>query len=110
MTKRYKNAQIFLEYILVIGVITGVMIVMSTTIKRFVQSMVKSVADQVGFQENSDQEGGQSGYMQGYTVETQRDQQTLVRERLGNTTYVYQTDRQDSQTDLLTNLGYTNKE
>ena len=96
-----------MEYVLVIGVITGVMIAMGTMIKRSAQSMVKVVADQVGFQNESDQQGGRDGYMQGYTTEAQREQETVVRERLGNTTYIYQTDREKTFTNLVTNLGYT---
>lgn len=105
-----KKAQTFLEYIAVITVITAIMIVMSTMVKRGVQGMVKAVADQIGVQENSDQQGGRGGYLVSMTARAQKDQFTTTRERLGNIEYHYDRDFQASQTEQLSNLGYTEDE
>ncbi len=107
MQTKKKYAQTFLEYILVISVVTAVMIAMSTMLRRSVQGLVKVVADQIGFQQNSDQQGGSKGYLVNMTARANRDQSTSVRDRLGNVTYSYDRDRTEQQTFVFTNLGFS---
>ena len=104
--KKKYQAQTFLEYVLMITVITAIMIAMSTTLRRSVQGMVKVVADQVGFQQNAEQKG-ESGYLKHMNTLVRRDQITTVKDRLGNVTYFYDKDQTESQTFVLTNLGYS---
>ena len=104
-----KRAQTFVEYILVISVVTAIMIAMSTLLRRTVQGMVKGVADQVGFQENAEQSDGTGGYLVNMTAHAQREQDIDVLDRAGNITYIYDRDRSATQTYVLTNAGYTEK-
>ncbi|MEW5894927.1 MAG: hypothetical protein AB1650_04105 [Candidatus Omnitrophota bacterium] len=106
-TKRGYKAQTFLEYVLMITVVTAIMIAMSTMLKRGVQGMVKVVSDQVGFQVNAEQQGGTSGYLVEMTTRFERDQGTRVRDRAGNITYDYVKDETKIDTVVLANAGYT---
>ncbi len=49
------SGQSTMEYFLLIGVVTMVLMFMGTDIKRSLQSVVKVTADQLGHQESSDQ-------------------------------------------------------
>ncbi len=56
--------QTMLEYILLIGVVTLVLVSMGTDFKRGLQSFVKVTSDQLGNQESAEQEfNGQSGIL-----------------------------------------------
>lgn len=105
--KKTKKAQTFLEYALVISVVTAIMMAMSVLVRRSVQGMVKVVSDQIGFQQNADQNSRSGGYMVEMNVLSKRERAVSVRDRLGNITYTYDRDRVESQIFVLTNAGYT---
>ena len=52
------HAQVLLEYIIIIGIVTIVLFAMYQMAKRGIQSIVKVTADQVGNQQSSDQVSG----------------------------------------------------
>lgn len=106
-TKKIKRAQTFLEYVLLISVVTAIMIAMSTMLRRSVQGMVKVVADQVGIQNQADQEDGKRGYLKKMEVKAKRDKVVRTRDRLGNISYIYETDYSEAQVFVLTNAGFT---
>lgn len=100
---RIKKAQTFIEYILVISIVTAILIAMSTMLRRTVQGMVKAVADQVGFQQNAEQQkGSATGYVGDIKIYSQKDQQKQVRDRLGNITYSYDTYYTKTQKEVFT--------
>ena len=53
--KSNNQAQIFLEYTIISGIVIMILLSMNTMIKRGIQGMVKSVADQIGLQINAEQ-------------------------------------------------------
>jgi len=52
--KRRNEAQTFMEYVLLLGVVAAIYVTMTPLLRRGIQSMVKSVADQIGNQVNAD--------------------------------------------------------
>jgi len=101
------RAQTFVEYLLVISVVTAIMIAMSTMLRRSVQGLVKVVSDQVGLQQNAEQDS--AGQIVRMNTGVQRGQRVNVREYQGNTTYTYETDYMATQVDFVTNSGYIAK-
>lgn len=96
-----KRAQTFIEYLLVISVVTIIMIAMSSLLRRSVQGMVKAVADQVGFQQNAEQQiNGTDGQLTDMVTKMQRDERINVRDRLGNIMYTYEIDYTATQSQL----------
>lgn len=57
------DAQIMVEYTLVIGLVVIMLITMLPVLSRMSQSMMKVVVDQVGNQVNGEQEFGESGHV-----------------------------------------------
>ena len=51
-----RQGQSILEYVLLVGIVTLVLVYMGTDFKRGIQSAVKVTADQLGSQTNADQE------------------------------------------------------
>lgn len=100
-----KQAQTFIEYILMISAVTAIMLLMSTMVKRGVQGMVKTVADQVGFQNESDQIEQGGGFVMGMRQTSSVQKAIGVRDRLGNIVYTYDTDLVETQRTVLTNSG-----
>lgn len=99
------EAQTFIEYTLLLSIVTILLISMTPLVRRGVQGMVKGVADQVGLQQNADQHGGDRGYLvsTGGTVTFNRIRN--VRERLGDITYNFIIDETASQTEQFSDLG-----
>jgi len=62
--RRNQKAQIFLEYLLVIGAVVMIMFAMSMLIKRGTQGMIKVVADQIGDQINAEQNFDDGGFLE----------------------------------------------
>lgn len=102
-----RRAQTFLEYILVLSVVTAIVLAMSTVFKRSVQGMVKAVADQIGNQVNAEQSGSEDGYLKGMNLEATRKQDIRVTDYLGNISYIYETDFTRSDKYTIVNGGWT---
>jgi len=100
-----RKAQIFLEYVIVIGAVVLAMLAMNTMIKRGTQGMVKVVADQLGNQAAADQQFG-SGFLEEQYTTTRTTATKLKREFLGNTTYTYG-DVTQITSDVIINMGFT---
>ncbi len=80
------QGQTILEYVMLLGLVTIVLVYMSVDMKRAVQSMVKVTADQLGNQVNADQDfNGQikQGIMTKSMTNTWQGQQQLRSEREG---------------------------
>ena len=104
--KNNSQAQIFLEYTVVSGVIIMILISMNMMIKRGIQGMIKSVADQIGNQANSDQRFDETGHMETQYTSTRASTDKTTRELIGVTNYIY-ADVISSNTTTVTNLGFT---
>ena len=107
--KNNKQAQIFLEYTVICGVVVLVLISMNTMIKRGIQGMVKSVADQIGNQANAEQKFDESGHLESQYTSTRASMDKTTRELMGNTKYIYN-DVVTADTTTLTNLGFTEED
>jgi len=91
MHSRSHKAQTFIEYVLLFGVVTGLLIAMSPMIRRFSQAMIKVTADQIGNQRLSDQKGGESGYLINVYIKSDDEAYAGREDRLGVTTYFPET-------------------
>ena len=107
--KNNKQAQIFLEYTVICGVVVLVLISMNTMIKRGIQGMVKSVADQIGNQASAEQKFDDSGHMESQYTSTRASTDKTTRELFGVTNYIYG-DVVTSDTATATNLGFTEED
>jgi len=102
---RGQKAQIFLEYVMVIGAVVLAMLSMNILIKRGTQGMIKVVADQMGNQAAADQQFNSGFLVSQYT--TSGSTITKVKgEFIGNTTYTYG-DVVNINTDTIINMGFT---
>ena len=106
MKNRIQRAQTFVEYIVLIGVVTSLVVAMSPMVRRGAQSMVKLVADQVGVQREGDQQGGERGYLVNVYTVSEDVHQMIRQDYLGNTTY-YPSTFSHRVTDQVSNLGLT---
>ncbi len=84
-----QRAQIFLEYVIVIGVVVLIMIAMSTMIKRGTQGMIKVVADQIGEQANAEQRFDDTGFLESSYTSTRAITSKTKEELSGVTTYIF---------------------
>jgi len=98
------RAQTFIEYILLFGIVTAILVAMSPMIRRFTQGMVKLTADQIGAQRLSDQQGGDSGYLVNVDIRSYDEQRSGREDRLGTTTY-YPYARSERTSEQWSNLG-----
>ncbi|MFA5089042.1 MAG: hypothetical protein WC552_08450 [Candidatus Omnitrophota bacterium] len=98
-----------LEYLTLIGLVTVVLITMTTPVKRGIQLMVKVVADQIGVQKDSDQKKTDDGYLKEAWTISRADIEKETKERIGSINYIFDdTIKTDSVT--ISNLGFTKKE
>ena len=104
--KNNSQAQIFLEYTVVCGVVIMILISMNMTIKRGIQGMIKSAADQIGDQANSDQKFDETGHMERQYTSTRVSSDKTTRDLVGVTNYIY-ADVILSSTTTVVNLGFT---
>ncbi len=104
--KNNLKAQTVIEYILLIGIVVGVLLVMSPYMRRLIQGLVKTVADQVGNQVNSEQDFEQSGYLVNSFTTTGATADQETRELLGTFNYIYD-DETETKTKTSLNLGFT---
>ncbi len=103
-----QNAQIFVEYTIVVGAILLVIFAMSTMLKRATQGMVKVVADEIGLQENADQRFDDKGYLKNsYTSRRDKTDKTL-KEISGVVGYIFN-DVSMVSSEKLINMGWTNE-
>jgi len=103
------RAQTMLEYLTLIGLVTVVLITMTTPVKRGIQLMVKVVADQIGVQKDSDQKKTDDGYLKEAWTISRADIEKETKERIGSINYIFDdTIKTDSVT--ISNLGFTKKE
>jgi len=104
---RPRQGQSIVEYTIVVGIITIVVIAMAPLVKRTGQGMIKLVADQIGVQNNADQEFDEKvGHLVNSTtvVRARVDQNTT--DRLGEIRYNFN-DRVHTESEALINLGFT---
>lgn len=99
-----QKAQGLMEYTIVLGIAIMILFAMSSMIKRGTQSFVKTMADQIGVQKNSDQDFGQGGYLVKSYSSTDAVSDTVMKERLGVTSYTYG-DSVISTSNSYSNLG-----
>jgi len=114
---RVRRGQTILEYTMLIGILTVVLMYMGTAIRRGVQSLVKVTADQIGNQQNSDQDfnDAQQGYMLGSNDTIQENNSKEVTETgyipvSGVPVYVMNTSYNESTemtTNSITNGGFS---
>ena len=101
-----QRAQIFLEYVLVIGVVVLIIIAMSTMVRRGTQGMIKVVADQVGDQLNAEQRFDDTGFLENSYTSTRTRIDKTKEESLGITTYIFG-DATTSESSVHINMGFT---
>jgi Flp pilus assembly pilin Flp len=107
------HGQSVLEYVLLVGIVTVVLVAMMQQVKRGAQSLVKGVADEIGNQQNSDQFklwpngeiDNRVGYLDSSNMTTSSANTKSVRERIG--VINYNTDEnQFTTTNTFTNMGF----
>ncbi len=99
-----RDAQIMVEYSLVIGLVIVMLVSMLPILTRMTQSMVKVVADQVGNQANSDQEFGKTGHLVSEYASTRSNTNKYLDQQADVITYRYD-DRTTTLKTSLLNLG-----
>ncbi len=100
-----QHAQSVLEYTIVLGIVSLVVITMSTMIKRFTQGTVKIVADQVGNQANGDQIFEEDrGFMEASYTRTKSKTDTTLLERSGER-FKFYNDLTATETNTYSDLG-----
>ena len=101
-----KEAQVFMEYAIVLGIIVTILFAMTTMIRRGTQGMIKVVADQIGVQENSEQDFDSGKYLKSSytTTRTALDERTM--ELLGATNYIF-ADAINVSSGTTINLGFS---
>lgn len=104
--KNNNQAQIFLEYTVISGIVIMILLAMNMTIKRGIQGMIKSVADQIGLQINAEQNFNEiTGYMESQRSTTYASMDKTTREFIGVTNYIYD-DAIRSNSTTITHLGF----
>ena len=114
--KMYKNvkysklqAQTFVEYTLLFGVIVAIFIALTPLIRRSSQAMIKLVADQVSLQENAEQMGGDTGKLVNSEILTSQRREKNTKEFAGIMNYTFVQDDLEVHSDSVSNLGFTQK-
>ena len=121
MINKNFQAQVLLEYIIIIGIVTIVLFAMFHAAKRGIQSVVKITADQVGNQQSADQVSGVptgnafnpdlsaiSGYLVEMNSATQANNRKQTKENAGDISYIYD-ESVLTVTNSVTNLGFSNR-
>lgn len=107
--RKNQKAQIFLEYVIVIGVVTLIIIAMSAMIKRGTQGMIKVVADQIGNQINAEQQFDEDSFLESAYTSTRTSIGKTKTELIGVTTYAF-----DDATSIRSNtqirMGFTEED
>ncbi|MCK5012797.1 MAG: hypothetical protein KAS66_03175 [Candidatus Omnitrophica bacterium] len=105
--KKAENAQILLEYMIVISAVAMILITMNTMLKRGIQAMVKVTAMQIGNQVEADQEFGKAGHLESSYISTRARMDKTRSELFGVTNFIYD-DQVIKDSNSVTNLGFTN--
>lgn len=105
--KAFCEAQTFLEYTLVIGVIVTILMAMSPMIRRATQGMIKVTSDLVGCQENSEQLGGEFGHLINSYYITRAEMPVRTQQRLGVTNYIFEDVTVVTNSSVSMNSGFT---
>lgn len=100
-----QDAQTILEYTMLFGILSSLLIAMTPLLRQGIQGMVKGVADQVGIQQDAEQRGGSGGYLVNYLASTSGNQVKNVREILGAVTYNFITDETTTQSETFSVIG-----
>ena len=103
------RAQSMLEYLILIGVVTVVLVALGPLFKRGIQAVVRLTADQLQTQANAEQKvTPTSGYLIYQYSTSQADNLKEKLEFLGDT--IYNTNSQETvESNSLANLGFTNR-
>ena len=105
--QRKQQAQTFVEYTVLIGVVTGILIAMSTMIRRGTQEMVKVVSDQIGNQMLADQNPDpQAGRLLNAISQTTVDRDMKTQQRLDIVTYNFYRDITHTGSTTVLNAGF----
>ncbi len=108
-TKNTKNkGQSLVEYALLLGTITLILMTMNPFVKRTLQSMIKLTADQIGVQNAADQNfnAEQGGFLESSYSATRVGVGKTTTDSFGEVTYEYD-DFQGVTTCSVTNMGFT---
>lgn len=107
--KSYNNqAQIVLEYTILIGIVVVVIFAMSATVKRFAQGAVKIVADQIGNQVNAEQNFKiESGHLEAAHIASRTVSNTVFIEH-GGEQKRYFNDYTTTSSNTFSDLGFQN--
>ena len=98
--------QVFMEYTIIIGIVTLVLFAMNTMVKRSLQGMIKTVADQIGSQENSEQRFDESGHLESAITSTRATFNKTIDELVGDIIYIYD-DVTLTNGQTVLNMGFT---
>jgi len=109
-SKRFApKAQTLLEYVIIIGIVTLVLMAMAPRMKRGIQAIIKVTADQMAVQENSDQSADrETGHMVKSYTNSVSFTQTQITQRGNNVVEYIYGDTADTQASSEINLGFTN--
>ncbi|MCK5580877.1 MAG: hypothetical protein KAJ18_06350 [Candidatus Omnitrophica bacterium] len=105
--KKKRQAQTFLEYTLLIGVLTGVIVAMTPLLRRGTQAMVKLVADQLGTQQGAEQLGGTRGHLVESVAKREADRVKRRSDSMGTVVYDITRDDVYMEKETTTNLGFS---
>ena len=119
MIKKNFTAQVLLEYIIIIGIVTIVLFAMFHAAKRGIQSVVKITADQVGNQQEADQVSevlssgnlnirSRTGYLIGLNTTTRTNNRKEINQTLGDSAHIYD-ESVFTTSNSLTDLGFSNR-
>ena len=102
-------AQSMLEYMILLGVVTIVLVALGPMFKRGIQAVVRLVADQLQTQANAEQKVTPiSGYMIDQYSSSNTKNEKWRTEVSGDVTYNYD-DHDRTQSNSSSNLGFTNR-
>lgn len=105
--RRRQQAQTFVEYTVLIGLVTGILIAMSTMIRRGTQEMVKVVSDQIGNQLLADQSPDpEAGRLLSAVSDVLVDRDTKTQQRLNVVTYNFYRDFTHTRSTTISNSGF----
>ena len=107
--RKNQRAQIFLEYVTVIGIVTLIIIAMSTMIKRGTQGMIKVVADQVGNQVNAEQRFDEDSFLESAYTSTRTSTGKTKTELIGVITYAFD-DATSIESNTHIRMGFTEED
>lgn len=102
----HSQAQIVLEYTIVLGIVSLVIFSMAAMIKRYTQGTIKIVADHLGNQVNGEQRfEKERGYMMATYTTIHSDMETNIVERAGERKK-YSNDTSTTSTNTFSDLGF----